>query len=252
MSLDPNEAAALLAGARGDRRTLERFSDTYGGLDEAWGYAAQDVDRAARLAAGERIVGAKLGLTSEAKQRTMGVHQPIVGFLTDAMAGESLDLAALAQPRVEPEIAFRLGAELDRAITRGEVADLVDAVAVALEVIDSRWTGYRFRLADVLADNTSAAGSVIGEWVPLRDVRDLEARWVVDGELVATSSPAAILGDPLLAVVHLAGHLAARGESLPAGSVVLAGAMTDAVPVDAHASFRVEIDGLGAASLAVT
>lgn len=109
MSLDPHEAAALLAAARGDRRTLQRFSDTLDGVDEAWGHAVQDADRVARTAAGERVVGAKLGLTSAAKQQTMGVHQPIVGFLTDAMAGDVLDLASLGQPRVEPEIAFRLG-----------------------------------------------------------------------------------------------------------------------------------------------
>lgn len=196
------------------------------------------------------MIGAKLGLTSEAKQLTMGVHQPIVGFLTDAM--DHVALNALAQPRVEPEVAFRLAVDLDRAITLGEVAEVVDAVAPALEILDSRWTGYRFRLADVLADNTSAAGFVVGDWVPLRDARDAEARWLVDGDLVAITSPAAILGDPARAVVHLAEQLAARGETLPAGSVVLAGAMTDAVPVDGHASFRVEIAGLGAVSLVVT
>ena len=76
--------------------------------------------------------------------------------------------------------------------------------------------------ADVVADNTSAAGYVVGEWVSLRDVRDAEARWLVDGDLVVTTSPAAILGDPRRAVVHLSRHLAARGEVLPAGSIVLA------------------------------
>ncbi len=247
MTLDPHEAVSLLAAARRDRRTLPRFSDAHDGLDEAWGYAAQDVDRAQRLAAGERIVGAKLGLTSLAKQQTMGVHQPIVGFLTDAMT--DVAVAALAQPRVEPEVAFRLGVDLDRAITRDEVPDVVDGVAAALEVLDSRWSGYRFRLADVLADNTSAAGFVVGDWVPLRDLDQAEARWFVDGDLVETTAPAAILGDPHLAIVHLSQHLAARGESLPAGSVVLAGAMTDAVAVEGHTSFRVEVDGLGSATL---
>lgn len=249
MALDPAQAAALLAAARRDRRTLERFSDSHDGLDEAWGHATQDVDLASRLASGERVVGAKLGLTSLPKQQTMGVHQPIVGFLTDAMG--DVAIGELAQPRVEPEVAFRLGIDLDRAITLDEVADVVDGVAPALEILDSRWTGYRFRLADVLADNTSAAGFVVGDWVPVRDVRDAEARWLVDGELVAATSPAAILGDPGLALVHLSQHIAARGETLPAGSVVLAGAMTDAVPVEGHASFRIEIDGLGAATLSV-
>ncbi|HEY0643517.1 MAG TPA: fumarylacetoacetate hydrolase family protein [Nocardioides sp.] len=248
----PEEAAELLRAARAERRTLVRLTDSHPELDEQWGHAAQAVDRAARLAAGERVVGAKLGLTSAPKQQTMGVHQPIVGFLTDAM--HDVDPATLAQPRVEPEIAFRLGADLSAELTLEQVGDVVDAVAPALEVLDSRWTGYRFRLADVLADNTSAAGFVVGEWVPLHDVpdlRDAEARWLVDGEVVATTTPAAILGDPLLAVVHLSRHLAEQGETLSAGSVVLAGAMTDAVPVEGRSRFEVEVAGLGGASLTV-
>jgi 2-oxo-3-hexenedioate decarboxylase len=187
-------------------------------------------------------VGAKLGLTSAPKQQTMGVHQPIVGFLTDAM--HDADPTSLAQPRVEPEIAYRLGADLSEELTPEQVGDVVDAVAPALEVLDSRWTGYRFRLADVLADNTSAAGFVLGAWAPLRDLRDAEVRWLVDGDLVATTTPAAILGDPLLAVVHLSRHLAERGETLPAGSVVLAGAMTDAVPAEGRRRFEVAVAGL--------
>ena len=246
----PEEAAELLRAARAGRRTLVRLTDTHPDLDEQWGYAAQAVDRATRLAAGERVVGAKLGLTSAPKQQTMGVHQPIVGFLTAAVT--DVDLSTLAQPRVEPEVAFRLGTDLSQELTLEQVGDVVDAVAPALEVLDSRWTDYRFRLADVLADNTSAAGFVLGEWVPLRDVPDLreaEARWLVDGEPVATTTPAAILGDPLLAIVHLSRHLAERGESLGAGSVVLAGAMTDAVPLRGHRRFEVEVAGLGTAAL---
>ena len=255
-TLDPTEAAALLAAARRDRRTLVRFSDTHEGIDEAWGHDVQDVDRARRLEGGERVVGAKLGLTSRAKQETMGVRQPIVGFLTDAMSVDNLDLATLAQPRVEPEIAFRLGVDLDRAITVEEVWEVVDAVAPALEILDSRWTGYRFRLGDVLADNTSAAGFVIGEWQPvdasaLAALGGRPATFAVDDVVVESTSPAAILGDPALAVVHLAQHLERRGETLPAGSIVLAGSMTDAVPLERGATFELAVEGLGRARLTV-
>lgn len=246
MTLSVEEAAARLEAARAGRRTLTRFSDEHPGLDETWGYAVQDADRAARLARGERPTGAKLGLTSEAKQRTMGVHQPIVGFLTDAMdAASGLDVGHLAQPRVEPEVAFVLGRDLDRAIDADEVPAYVSGVAAALEVLDSRWTGYSFRLPDVLADDTSAAGYLVGEPVALPgDLAGRRARFLVDGVEVAVATPAAILGDPALALVHLAAHLARRAEVLPAGSVVLAGAMTDAVPLERGAEFAVEVDGL--------
>ena len=104
------------------------------------------------------------------------------------MTGGALDLTTLAQPRVEPEIAFRLGVDLDRTITRDEVASVVDGVAVALEIIDSRWTGYRFRLADVVADNASAAGFVVGEWRAI-DLDALGARgatFAIDDVVVTT------------------------------------------------------------------
>ncbi|MGZ4498762.1 MAG: 2-keto-4-pentenoate hydratase, partial [Nocardioides sp.] len=248
--LTPADAARALAAARAGRRTLERFTTEHPGLGEEWGLAVQDLDRELRLASGERLTGAKLGLTSQAKQRTMGVHQPIVGFLTDAMCCDgTVDLGALVQPRVEPEVAFVLSADLGAPVSREDAPSYVASVATALEVLDSRWTGYRFGLADVLADDTSAAGYALGEPVPVTDalVRDLasaDARLVVDGDVVASATPGAILGDPFLALVHLAAHLAHRGEVLPGGSVVLAGAMTDAVPLRPGAVVRAEVAGL--------
>jgi 2-oxo-3-hexenedioate decarboxylase len=156
----PAEAAARLAEARHARATLDPFTDTVSGLDEAWAYAVQDEDRRTRLQQGERVVGAKLGLTSVAKQQRMGVDRPIVGFLTDSML-------------VEPEIAFVTSRPIDSALDLDDVAAHIATVGVAAEVIDSRWTDYRFRLPDVVADNTSAAGVVVGASVPLEDVVDL-------------------------------------------------------------------------------
>lgn len=241
-----DDAAGRLREARRGRRTLERFTAQHPGLDEAWGLAVQDADRATRVAAGERVTGRKLGLTSVPKQRTMGVHQPIVGFLTDAMeVGAEFRYDGLVQPRVEPEVAFVLARDLAAPLDRDDAAAVVAGVCVAVEVLDSRWTDYRFGLADVLADNTSAAGYLLGEPVPLPDaLAGRDARFEVDGRTVATTTPAAILGDPVLALVHLAAHLAVREESLPAGSVVLAGAMTDAVPLTPGTTVRAAVAGL--------
>jgi len=250
-------AARSLRDARGSRAPRRPFTDTDPGLDEDWGYQVQDLDRAERLHVGERLVGAKLGLTSRAKQRTMRVAQPVVGFLTEAMrldgdaGGEILGLCA--QPRVEPEIAFLLGRDLDRPLAPWAAHQVVDAVAVAFEVIDSRYAGFGFRLPDVVADNTSAAGFQIGSWVlPGRagDLATAGCAFSVDGAVVHTATGAAILGHPLRALVHLSEHLSRRGERLPAGAVVLAGALTDAVPVRPGAVHRAEIRGLGSLDLA--
>ena len=235
------------------------FTDTDPALDERWGYQVQDEDRAQRLSQGERVVGAKLGLTSRAKQVTMGVHQPIVGFLTDAMHlpnGHDTDLfSRTAQPRIEPEIAFRLGGVVDRPLTVSAAADAIDGVAVAAEIIDSRYSGFGFRLPDVVADNTSAAAFVVGDWVDPSAAGDLAAVRCVfsaDGRPVHTATGAAVLGHPLLALVQLSEHLAKRGERLPVGAIVLAGALTDAVPIRPGVLYRAEIDRLGPVGFSVS
>lgn len=123
--MTPREAADVLATARRERRTVRPFTDVHGpGLDGEWGYAVQDLVRQDVVAAGARVVGAKLGLTSAAKQQHMGVDRPIVGFLTDEMLMGADDvsraLGSWAQPRIEPEIAFITARDLDGVPSRRE------------------------------------------------------------------------------------------------------------------------------------
>lgn len=253
--MTPAAAADALRDARSAGRLLEPFTDAAPDLDEAWGYDVQALDRAHRLAAGEVVAGAKLGLTSRAKQERMGVARPVVGFLTSAMTLPATEVPARigswVQPRVEPEIAFTLARPLSGAVTLAEVPGFVEAVHVAVEVLDSRYAGYRFRLADVLADNTSAAAYVLGPAVE-RDpatLSDLACEVEVDGAVVHRAHGSAILGDPLRSLVLLSEHLARRGETLPAGSVVLAGALTDAVPLEPGSRYRLAIEALGSVVL---
>lgn len=251
--MTPEEAATLLRAAREQRHTLPPFTDAVADLDEGWGYAVQAEDRRQRLAGGERVVGAKLGLTSIAKQQRMGVDRPVVGFLTDAMLLRPSNvpdrLSGWVQPRIEPEIAFVTARTIDHPLRPHEVADSIATVTVAAEILDSRYTGYRFRLPDVVADNTSAAAVVLADRaLPLGEVGDLAAlgcEVAVDGQVVHRATGAAILGDPLRAVSLLAEHLARHGEALPAGSVVLAGALTDAVPLVGGRHYSLSIETLG-------
>nr|WP_221375371.1 fumarylacetoacetate hydrolase family protein [Actinoplanes polyasparticus] len=208
-----------------------------GGHEIADPYAVQREVVDLRLARGETCVGVKLGLTSKAKMRQMGVDSVIWGRLTDAMRiedGGLLDLGPRIHPKVEPEVAFL--------VRDGAIA----AVAPALEVIDSRWLDFKFTLDEVIADNTSAAGFVVGPWQPVPPaVDDLDVRLLVDDEVVESGSTAAILGDPREAfaeALRLAG-------TLEDDWIVLAGAATAAVPVGPGQSVRVEVEGLGSASL---
>jgi 2-oxo-3-hexenedioate decarboxylase len=254
----PADAEAALRAARKGRQTLTPFTDADPTLDDYWGYDVQSLDRTQRVGSGESVIGAKLGLTSAVKQQRMNVDQPIVGFLTDTMrvAADSLAQAAhdWAQPRIEPEIAFITAQPLTSPLTLAEAGRTIEAVTVAAEIIDSRYHGYRFRLPDVVADNTSAAGFMVGPPSHLPDLDDLarvRCEVEVGGMVVHAATGAAILGHPLHAIVRLSRHLARHGQTLPEGSLVLAGALTDAVPLVAGNRYTIRIDALGVLSTGV-
>lgn len=212
-------------------------------IDDA--YAIQHAVIARRLARGERLVGLKLGFTSKAKMAQMGVRDVIVGQLTDVTRvpdGGDVPLGRFIHPRIEPEIAFRLARDADDAL---DLADCVDAVAPAVEIIDSRYRDFRFSLPDVVADNTSAAGFGIGTWQPVPgDLGNRAVRLIVDGTTVEVGSTAAILGHPLRALPALQAMARRHGFPLRAGFVVLAGAATAAVPFTAG-TVTCEVAGLG-------
>jgi 2-oxo-3-hexenedioate decarboxylase len=223
-------------------------------LDDA--YAVQRAGITLREARGERIVGLKLGFTSRAKAEQMGVSDVIIGVLTDAMEvgpEAAYDVARGVHPRVEPELAFLVGADVDPADPAADLSRAVTHVAPALEVIDSRFESFRFSLSDVVADNTSASGFAIGSWRPLvetdRALAALTVELRFDGLPVAVGSGAAILGDPLEALPTFQRMAAARGLAIPAGTVLLAGAATAAVQLPAATIVTAYVEGLGEASL---
>ncbi|MGE3302277.1 MAG: 2-keto-4-pentenoate hydratase [Hyphomonadaceae bacterium] len=243
-----SRTAYLLAAER-ERREVDRI-DPEGKVSEDEAYRLQFEAIADKLAKGDKIVGLKTGLTSKAKQQTMGVLQPIMGHLlasTVVPNGGTVECAPLIHPRAEPEIAFRLGKDLTGAATIAQARAAVATVMPALEIIDSRYKNFKFGLADVIADNTSASRVVLGPETPMGDY-DLRLVGMVyskNGEPVATASGAAILGDPWEALTWLAKRAAELDRPLKAGHVVLAGALTDAIFVNPGDSVRVEFDRLG-------
>jgi 2-oxo-3-hexenedioate decarboxylase len=204
-------------------------------LDDA--YLIQDELIAQKLAEGHRLVGAKIGLTSRAKQESMGVHEPVYAWLTDKMVvpvEAPLSLRPLIHPRAEPEIVFVLGKSLaGPGVNVQAVLDATSAVCCGIEIIDSRYADFRFTLSDVVADNASSARFVLGgrRVDPEIDLALEGCLLEVDGELVATAAGAAVLGHPAQAVAQLANALGERGRELEAGWVVLSGGLTDAQPL---------------------
>lgn len=223
-------------------------------VDEA--YAIQDAGLALAIDAGETVVAAKLGLTSRAKQEQMGVSEALYGWFTDRHRldrAAPLDSTRLIQPRAEPEIAFLTARDLEGPVGLHDVMAATAAVAPALDILDSRFAGYSFTLADVVADNCSAGAFVVGDPVPL-DGLDLALVGCVfekNGEVLATASGAAVLGHPAAAVAWFVRKLAERGRGLPAGSLILPGALTEAFPIAPGDSLVASFDRIGSVELAV-
>ncbi|GAA1969200.1 2-keto-4-pentenoate hydratase [Microbacterium deminutum] len=214
-------------------------------------YAIQTANVARRLAAGERIIGHKVGLTSLAMQQQLGVDQPDFGVITDRMtigSGGTLHLHELIAPRIEAEFAFTLAREIGANPTLDEVRAAIDSVAVALEIIDSRIADWRIGLLDTVADNASSARIVVGPWRQATDdiLNEIIAATLslrLDDEQVASGRGDAVLGDPLEAVRWLVDALGNFGATLEEGDVILAGAVHASVPLTGDHDWTAVADG---------
>jgi len=227
-------------------------------LSVADAYEIQRAVVSAGLAQGEHVIGAKLGLTSRAKQVQMGVEEPIFGVLTSSMplrSAESFELGSLIHPRCEPEIVFMIGEDLEgERLDASDVLDATRSVHGGIEVIDSRYRAFSFTLPDVIADNTSAAHFVVSEHgaAPRNfDLTVMGCTFTHNSEVTGTATGAALLGSPAECVALLVRHLSTLGEYLPAGSVVLAGSLTDAVAAASGDLFVARYGGLGEVSVGV-
>ncbi len=216
-------------------------------LDDA--YAIQRLSIERRLQRGERRIGIKMGFTSRAKMVQMGVSDLIWGRLTSGMLvedGGSIRLRDYVHPRVEPEVAFLIGRPLSGRVTAPQALAAVDAVAPALEIIDSRYRDFRFSLTDVVADNSSSSGFVVGPWrSAATDLDNLGLVMAFDGRPQAFGSTAAILGHPLRSLVAAARVVAEAGEELRPGDIVLAGGATAASALAAGIHVSLEVESLG-------
>lgn len=247
------KAADLLADAARTGTACPPVRDLFDdGGDLETAYAVQQLGVRRALAAGRRAVGHKIGLTSVAVQRQLGVDRPDFGALFADMAvpdGGEVAAGRLLQPKVEAEVALVLGRDLpERECTVVDVLRAVDFALPALEIVDSRITGWDISLVDTVADNASCGLYVLGATpVPLTavDLRTVTMAMKRGGETVSEGSGAACLGSPLNAAVWLASALAERGDPLRAGDLVLTGALGPMVSAAPGDVFEAHISALG-------
>lgn len=235
---------------------IPQLTDRYPNLfvHDAYRIQAGSIDR--RLERGEKLIGVKMGLTSRAKMTQVGVDEVIWGRLTDKMMleeGGTLSKASFVHPRAEPEIAYLIGKPLAGRVTAMEALAAVDAVAPAIEIIDSRYRDFKFTLPDVVADNSSSSGFIVGEWFsPDTNTDNLGIVVEENGRPVQVGSTAAILGAPIRSLVAAAKMVAQSGLSLEPGMIVLAGGATAAHPLTAGTTVRAVFQKLGQVVISVT
>lgn len=211
-----------------------------------------------REAAGERVIGKKIGLTSRAVQEMLGVHQPDFGFLTDAMhvTGDvPYPIASgLIQPRAEAEIAFIL--KHDLTVTENTEADILaatEAVCACFEIVDSRVRDWNIRIVDTVADNASCGIFVLGDTQVdpnTLDLPTLRCKVFKNGAFISEGIGSAVQGSPLTAVAWLANTLGGYGIALKAGDIILSGSLVPLEPVRAGDVFEARIGGLGSVRIA--
>ena len=251
---DLGDLAARVDDAARTATAIEQLS-LGADFDLAQSYDIQKQSIDLRLARGETMTGVKMGFTSRAKMAQMGVEVMIWGRLTDKMRIEDsgeIDLADYVHPRVEPEIAYLLGAPLTGNVSPAEALEAVAAIAPAMEIIDSRYADFKFSLEDVVADNCSSSSFVLGPWNDKdADISNLGMILEFDGAPVQIGSSAAILGHPARALVAAARMCAAGGVELQAGWIVMAGAATEAQAMRPGIAVRAEVERLGTVSFSV-
>ncbi len=259
MKLDPKTIASLaehLEAAELQAFDVVKITDAHPDMDWDDAYAIQAEILRRKLARGNKVVGLKCGLTSRAKMKQMGVETPCFGFLVDYFTvpdGGDVQIKELIHPKVEPEIAFVLKKPLKGPGCHvGSVLAATDFVMAGIEIIDSRYRDFKFDLKSVIADNCSSSRFVLGgQAVPVDDL-DLRTLGVImekNGQPVAIGAGAAVLGHPAAAVAMLANHLGARGEEIPAGTMILSGGVTEAVAVNAGDHVNLRIQSLGSVSV---
>ena len=246
-----SEIAQALHQAMRERRAIAPISETDPGIEVDDAYRISRAFMSLREAAGERVIGKKIGVTSPAVQEMLGIDQPDFGFLTDAMWCRDgiVDTASLIAPRAEAEIGFRLNGDLrGPGVTPADVLAATESVMACFEVVDSRIKDWRIRICDTIADNASCGVFVLSDnEVPASglNLKEIQATVTKNGEYLSEGTGASVQGAPENAVAWLANTLGEYGIPFRAGEIILSGSLVPLADAAAGDVFRLSMLGLG-------
>jgi len=250
-------AAELLWAAERDLAPVDPLTETFPGIDAVDAYEIQLINIRRKIAAGARVRGHKVGLSSPVMQQMMGVDEPDYGHLLDSMVlsgAAPIPAGRYCYPRIEVEIGYVLGSALPGAdCTEEDVLAATEYIVPSLELIDSRITNWQIKLPDTIADNASSAGVILGEArrTPAElaergvDLANIDAVLYCGDQEVARGNTSAVLGNPTWCVAWLARKVASFGVKLEAGHLIIPGSCTRAIDAKPGTAFRAEFTGLG-------
>ena len=252
--------AEALLEAECTKQPIAPLTETYETITPADAYAVQLAQIRQKTDNGATVKGLKIGLTSKAMQEMLNVYTPDYGFILDTMVfdeAEGLRTESFIQPKVEFEIAFVFNKELKGPdVTVQDVIDATAYVMPAVEVIDSRIANWQIKFEDTVADNGSSAGAILGEKRTLleeiEDITNITMTVHKNGEFLDEATSAAVLGNPLHAVVWLANEVSTYGISIEPGMFVLSGALSKAVTFETGDKFEVDFGQLGKVSVNIS
>ena len=255
---DRKKGAEILLEAEKIKKPALQLSKTFPDITIEDAYAIQSLVNEAKVKAGSKIIGNKIGLTSKAMQASSQIDEPDYGVLHDYMMiedGAKVPFERFIVPRVEPELVFVLGKPL-----KGPGVGLLDVlrateyVVPAIEIIDARIQNPR-RITDTVADNGAAAGLVVGGRAvgPM----DIDLRWVGallyrNADIEETGVAAGVLGHPAMAIAWLANKVGRFGDVLEPGRVMLSGSFTRPVWAQKGDTLRADVGSLGSLSVQFT
>ena len=250
------EAAEELLAAYGTKIPSEPLRDRVEGMDLEDAYRIQDHQLQHHLACGRVLAGRKVGLTSLAMQKQLGVDSPDFGFfLADMVHHEDarIPAASFISPKVEPEFGFVLKERLQGpGVTREQAAAAIGEVYAAIEIIDSRIADWDIKLVDTVADNASCGAIAVGTTpldVDVTDLGSVQCTLLIDGHVAETGTGTDVMGDPVAPLAWLANVLGEQGVSLEAGQLILPGSFTKAMPVVADSTATADFGSLGSLSI---
>ena len=258
METSIQRAAQSLFEAAILKKACDPVREFIGSSDVDAAYQVQKINIDKRLQAGERITGKKIGLTSFAVQKQLGVDQPDYGILFKSMEVDSTGVLAfdsLMQPKAEAEIAFVMGKDLDQEATMEDLIHAIDYAVAAIEIVGSRVADWNIRITDTIADNASASHYILGNVHKSIEEIDLEhckMRMSRNGKIASEGSGTACMGNPLNAALWLANMMVKQGNPLRKGEILLSGALGPMVPMEKGDTFEASIEGLGSVQLTIS